>query len=187
MENELDEVVRTIDPVDASATEDRFVAKVELLENNCWLWHGSFSPAKSSNGYKRRALLWYGKGRKHGKMVFAHRYAYESRIGELPDQRYYALEQDCSTELCVNPEHFTLKHREVFAHRYHPNAMATIKANPLCQNGLHERTPENLIDQKIGNGKSRKLCRPCLKVSAKRSSANYYARTKAKAQEQAKD
>lgn len=180
MENELDEVARTIDPVDASATEDRFVAKVELLKNGCWEWHGSFALPRLSNGYKRRPLLWYGKGRKHGKMVFAHRYAYESRIGELPNSRYYALEQTCSTELCVNPEHYTLNHREVYANRYHPNALATIKANPLCQNGLHERTPENLITKKLGNGETRQICRPCLKVSAKRASAKYNAKKKNK-------
>lgn len=178
METELDEVVRTIDRVDASATEDRFVAKVELLENGCWEWHGSFAPPKSSNGYKRRALLWYGKGRKQGKMVFAHRYAYESRIGKLPDQRYYALEQTCSIELCVNPYHYNLKHREVFAHRSRPNLLASIKAQPMCRKGLHERTAENTITRKIGKGKTSDTCRPCLKISAKKASAKYNAKTK---------
>ena len=108
-------------------------------------------------------------------MVFAHRYAYESRIGELPDQRYYALEQTCELDLCVNPNHYELKHREIFALNSHPNLIASIKARPKCKNGLHDRTPENTL---IRN--TTPTCLPCQKVSAKKAQIKFHAKKKDK-------
>lgn len=163
-------------PLSQNITELNFARRVEVLDNDCWLWHGSFQPAKASNGYKRRPLLWSGQGRTNGKMVYAHRYAYDSRIGELPNQRYYALEQTCELDLCVNPNHYELKHREIFAHNSHPNLIASIKANPKCKNGLHDRTPENTL---IRN-KNTPTCLPCQKASAKKASAKFHAKKKAK-------
>lgn len=165
-------------PINANITEINFARRVEILENGCWLWHGSFQPAKASNGYKRRPLLWSGQGRQNGKMVFAHRYAYESRFGKLPNQRYYALEQTCQIDLCVNPRHYELKHREIFAHNSRPNLLASIKANPMCRAGLHERTEENTIVYKTKNG-TRRTCQPCQKVSAKKANDKHYAKKKA--------
>jgi hypothetical protein len=167
-----------LSPINANITEINFARRVEVLENGCWLWHGSFQPAKASNGYKRRPLLWSGQGRLSGKMVFAHRYAYESRVAELPDQRYFGLEQDCSTELCVNPRHYILTQRKVFADDARPSAFAVIRANPMCKNELHERTPENTATIKIKNGGTRTTCKPCLKKSASEASKRHKAKKK---------
>lgn len=157
-------------------TEINFARRVEVLENGCWLWHGSFQPAQKSNGYKRRPLLWSGQGRLNGKMVFAHRYAYESRIGELPNSRYFGLERNCSTELCVNPSHYILTKRKVFANKSHPNLIASIKAKPMCRNGLHERTPENTAIVKMSGGRTKTTCKPCLKKSASENNKRYKAK-----------
>lgn len=165
----------TLTPLTQTITEINFARRVEILDNDCWLWHGSFQPAKASNGYKRRPLFWSGQGRINGKMVFAHRYAYESRISELPNQRYYALEQTCELDLCVNPNHYELKHREIFAHNSRPNLIASIKANPKCRNGLHDRTSENTL---IRN-KTTSTCLPCQKASAKKANATFQAKKKA--------
>jgi hypothetical protein len=164
-----------LSPINANITEINFARRVEIMDNGCWLWHGSFQPAKASNGYKRRPLLWSGQGRQNGKMVFAHRYAYESRVRELPDQRYFGLEQDCSTELCVNPRHYILTQRKVFADDARPSAFAVIKANPMCRNGLHERTPENTA---IVKGRRSPTCKPCLKKSASEASKRHKAKKK---------
>jgi hypothetical protein len=163
-------------PLSQNNTELNFARRVEVLDNDCWLWHGSFQPAKKSNGNKRRPLFWSGQGRTNGKMVFAHRYAYESRIGKLPEQRYYALEQTCELDLCVNPNHYELKHREIFAHNSRPNLIASIKARPKCKNGLHDRTPENTL----ARNNNTPTCLPCQKVSAKKASDKFQAKKKAR-------
>lgn len=165
-------------PINANITEINFARRVEIMDNGCWLWHGSFQPAKASNGYKRRPLLWSGQGRLNGKMVFAHRYAYESRYDKLPDQRYYALERTCEQELCVNPRHYELTHRKKLALASRPMLLASIIANPMCRNGLHERTPENTVIHKDKGG-TRRTCLPCQKVSAKKASAKFHAKKKA--------
>jgi hypothetical protein len=107
-------------------------------------------------------------------MIYAHRYAYDTRIGELPEQRYYALEQTCELDLCVNPNHYELKHREIFAHNSHPNLIASIKARPKCKNGLHDRTPENTMIRI-----TTPTCLPCQKVSAKKAQIKFQAKKKA--------
>jgi hypothetical protein len=161
-------------PINANITEINFARRVEILDNGCWLWHGSFAPAKKCNGYKRRPLLWSGQGRS-GKIVFAHRYAYESRVRELPDQRYFGLEQDCSLDLCVNPRHYILTQRKVFADDARPMALAKVKAEPMCKNGLHERTPENTA---IVKGRRSPTCKPCLKKSMSEASKRFQAKKK---------
>ena len=166
-------------PLSHNHTEINFARRVEILDNGCWLWHGSFQPAKNSNGYKRRPLFWAGQGRTNGKMIYAHRYAYDTRISKLPDQRYYALEQTCKLDLCVNPNHYELKHREIFAHNSHPNLIASIKARPKCKNGLHDRTPENTATHKVKGG-TRQTCQPCHKASSKKASAKFHAKKKEK-------
>jgi len=164
-------------PINANITEINFARRVEIMDNGCWLWHGSFSLSTKSRP-KRHALLWAGQGRLNGKMVFAHRYAYESRYDKLPDQRWHALEQTCQTELCVNPRHYEIIHRKVLALAVRPLCMETIKTNPMCRNGLHKRTEENTLVYETKNG-TRRTCQPCLKVSAKKASAKYHAKRKA--------
>ncbi len=160
-------------PINANNIEINFARRVEILKNGCWLWHGSFSQPSKSNSYIRRPLLWSGE-----KVIFAHRYAYESRVAELPDQRYFGLERDCSTELCVNPRHFTLYQRRVFADDARPMALAKSKAEPMCKNQLHERTPENTATIKTKNGGTRTTCKPCLKKSASEAHKRFYAKKK---------
>ena len=164
-------------PLTQNITELNFARRVEILKNGCWLWHGSFS-LPSKDRPTRQPLLWAGQGRLNGKMVMAHRYAYESRLGKLPDQRYYALERTCEQELCVNPRHYELTHRKKLALASRPMLLASIIANPMCRNGLHERTPENTVIHKDKGG-TRRTCLPCQKVSAKKASAKFHAKKKA--------
>ncbi len=65
----------------------------------CWLWLG----AKVHNGY--------GQLKRSGKMVRAHRYAYELLIGPIPDG--LQLDHLCRIPNCVNPDHLeTVTSRE---------------------------------------------------------------------------
>lgn len=72
------------------ATE-RFWHRVELGDGGCWLWTGG----KTTAGY--------GSFKYDGHSGYAHRYAYEVMVGEIPD----GLELDhlCRVRNCVNPEH----------------------------------------------------------------------------------
>lgn len=79
--------------------EERFWAKVQKLEDGCWLWTGG----KRGCGY--------GTIRRNGKNTSAHVVAYEMLVGPIPD----GLEIDhlCRVRLCVNPEHMEpVTHRE---------------------------------------------------------------------------
>jgi hypothetical protein len=83
---------------------ERFFAKYELsyetaydyqtgheLFGFCWEWTG----ARDSSGYAR---LWVA-----GKMVQAHRFAYNHWIGAIPDG--FQLDHLCHNRGCVNPHH----------------------------------------------------------------------------------
>lgn len=72
--------------------EQRFWGKVDGGEvAECWEWLGT-----RSNGYGR----FVGGG---GRRVIAHRWAYESLIGPIPDGLH--LDHLCRNRACVNPWH----------------------------------------------------------------------------------
>jgi hypothetical protein len=165
---------KLLEPVDVSYTELRFVAQVELLDDDCWLWRGGFQKPRPATSNRRIPTLWKGQGRLNGKMVFAHRYAYEKRIGELPNPRYFALLKTCDTEMCVNPRHFEVSSRKPLALNARPALMESIMSNPLCKNGLHERTPETTLQRESSNS----TCAPCAKISQRERTARYLAKKK---------
>ena len=70
---------------------DRFLAKIVAYPHGCWIWQATTTP----NGY--------GQFRVDGRMVYAHRFAYELLVGPIPE----GLELDhlCRVRNCVNPAH----------------------------------------------------------------------------------
>jgi len=79
---------------EAMSDEERFLAKVRVSETGCWEWLGNRSP----NGYGR---FWW-----NGQKGLAHRFAYETFIGAIPEGK--ELDHKCRNEGCVNPEHLEL-------------------------------------------------------------------------------
>jgi len=70
--------------------ETRFFARVS--SESCWEWTGGVDPT----GYGR---FWFD-----GKMLYAHRWAYESLGGQtIPDG--YDVDHLCRNRRCVNPGH----------------------------------------------------------------------------------
>ena len=69
--------------------EERFWANVDRSES-CWLWTGSLSRG-------------YGQVMMHGRMVRAHRYAYELLVGSIPTG--LTIDHLCHVKNCVNPAH----------------------------------------------------------------------------------
>jgi len=136
---------RTINPVSADTIELNFVARVELLENGCWLWHGSVDTPHGKN-IRPVPTFWQATCRADHKLVRAYAYAYEKRVGELPDQKHFVFRNECGLLLCANPSHYRIEaRREMNERESLPVARAKAKANPMCRKGLHERTPENTL------------------------------------------
>lgn len=75
------------------STEERFWSKVDRT-GDCWVWMAACSP----KGY---GLFWH-----EGKMVLAHRLAFEWANGGVPE----GLQADhrCHQRNCVRPEHLRL-------------------------------------------------------------------------------
>lgn len=122
----------------------RFLAKVRIAENGCWIWTASLS-----RGYGQFQL----DGRRNGpsttarRPIKAHIVSYEHFVGPVPARR--ELHHLCGDPTCVNPDHL-----RAVTHAQHGAAHA--KARKRCRNG-HPRTPENLRPTKEGYY----ICRPC--------------------------
>ncbi|WP_220188598.1 HNH endonuclease signature motif containing protein [Streptomyces phytophilus] len=117
--------------IDVSA-EARFWAKVQPT-GFCWEWTAS-------------KLRGYGQfGLRAGKLVRAHRFAYELLVGPIPE----GLELDhlCRNRSCVNPDHL-----QPVTHRLNAGRRPM---RSHCPN-RHEFTPENTYEHA-----GHRYCRTC--------------------------
>lgn len=118
----------------------RFWAKVTKTET-CWLW----TAYKSNGGYGRIKIS--------GRMVPAHRVAYELLVGPIPA----GLEIDhlCRVRNCVNPDHLEPVTRAVNTLRgTSPSAQHAVKTH--CDNG-HPFDAANTYLRPTGG----RACRAC--------------------------
>lgn len=114
----------------------RFIAKLSIDDNRCWLWTGQLN----SRGYGRLYLA--------GKMALAHRLSYRHFHGEIPDD--LVVDHICNVKRCVNPMHLRLlTNAENITRAVHRDA---------CPNG-HPYTDDNVYV----DGRSRK-CRICVRA-----------------------
>lgn len=81
--------IERIDPEQSPL--ERFMDKVELDNNGCWLWTSTIL----RSGY---GTMWY-----RGQTISAHRLSYQFYIGPVPE-RLHVLHL-CDVKRCVNPEH----------------------------------------------------------------------------------
>lgn len=116
------------------------------MGSGCWEWTGS-----RGRGYGLFNL---------GKLLPAHRVAYELLIGPIPEG--YHAHHECGNSWCINPTHVRpMPAAEHYATRRHRNSMKT-----HCKRG-HEFTPENTIRHG-----GRRECRICENAN---QLARYYA------------
>ena len=130
--------------------EKRFMAKVVQAQNGCWLWGGAIQ----SRGYGS-----FGYGLR-GRSVLAHRFAYETFVGPIPedlqiDHACHSRDDKCpggkcAHRLCVNPAHLELVTQLVNCGRSAP------ARKTHCING-HEYTDANTIWKRNGS----RNCREC--------------------------
>jgi hypothetical protein len=71
----------------------RFMAKVRVDANGCWIWQGA------TGGAGRYGRVAIGSS----ETDQAHRVSYELHVGTIPEGHYVC--HRCDVTLCVNPEH----------------------------------------------------------------------------------
>jgi hypothetical protein len=132
--------------------EERWAMRVLIDPDGCWLWTGS----TGSNGY--------GQVRIDGRLIPAHRWAYEYKIGPISsgmriDHTCHNADPgcrvgpDCPHMLCVRPDHLeAVTHGE--------NIRRATFGRGVCKAGLHDITKPNAI-------KGRQ-CRECVNESNRR-------------------
>ena len=138
-------------PCPIGTPAERFAAKTRLGVAGCILWTG----ARSSRGYGSFAF--------EGKVVPAHRWAYEQAHGPVPAGLH--IDHLCRVPACVNPEHLEpVTPRENVLRS--PIAKAALNAlKTHCPLG-HPYTPENTYA--YGN---RRWCRICGREKVRRYKA----------------
>lgn len=127
---------------------ERFEAKITRTAS-CWLWTG----AKNSAGY--------GQIREGGKLLYAHRVAYELHVAQIPEGM--VIDHLCRTPACVNPRHLQpVPTRENLARGLAPSAVTN--RTGYCQRG-HAMTPENSYRRPDGHST---MCRACQEIRERR-------------------
>lgn len=134
---------------------ERFTKRVQKLDNGCWMWKGTVH----RHGYGR---FYIGQG----AVVRAHRWAYETWVGPIPEgMQIDHLCHDphecpggfsCPHRRCVNPEHMGLVTMEENLRRRSSNFRTH------CPKG-HEYSGDNLYVTKAGS----KQCVECNRVRAR--------------------
>lgn len=138
--------------------EARFIAKLAVKKNGCWIWIGQ----------KHRGN---GKFYYQGKKRLAHRVAYEHWVGDIPDgmvlDHFF-----CDNPSCVNPSHVRPATQRENLLRGNTQA-AKFAAQTHCKHG-HKFTPKNTYYTKKaywskGGGVATAGARKCRKCGAERA------------------
>lgn len=79
---------------------DRLMANSVVIDTGCWQWIGAITP----KGYGK--LNVYCKVKRKTVSRWAHRVAYETLVGPIPDDMQ--VDHTCEHEGCINPNHFEL-------------------------------------------------------------------------------
>ena len=136
----------------------RFWNKVEITDD-CWLW----TAATTSNGYGSFGL--------NGCVVYAHRFAYELCIGQIPEDQQVL--HSCDNPPCCNPAHLFLgshadnmadmatKHRNRFGVSHHNAKLSDIKVAQIRAGYAAGETQRTLAKKYCVNQSciSRSICR----------------------------
>lgn len=126
---------------------ERFLPKYEVTDE-CWLWTAAIDRA----GYGRI-------GGADGRILYAHRVAYELAVGEIP--KGLVIDHLCRVRHCVNPDHLeVVSQRQNILRGTAPVVENARKTH--CKWG-HEFTPEN-TRIRLRPGDTERVCIACAKI-----------------------
>ena len=131
--------------------EERFWAKVNA-DGVCWEWMA----AKDTKGY--------GVFNPNGKLVRAHRFAWENLVGPIPEGLH--IDHLCRNRICVCIDHLEPVTPGVNQKRGTSAVRRTLQAATVthCPQG-HEYSEENTYVRKANNARS---CRECHRDTERR-------------------
>lgn len=125
-----------------SSIEERFWAKVQKGDGpeDCWVW----TAHTDEKGYGTFSV--------YPKMLKAHRYAYETLVGSVPEDR--VLDHLCRNPACVNPDHL-----EVVTNR--ENILRGVSIVAVCAKVTHcpQGHPYDSLNTRLYQG--RRYCKAC--------------------------
>jgi hypothetical protein len=126
------------------STPQEFKRRLDIVhgywDTPCWCWQMS-----RRNGYGQAVF--------NGKIIYAHRLAYELFKGPIPDGM--EIDHLCKITICCNPDHLRLLTKE-------ENIRGSRNSNrfkPSCSKG-HLFSKHGYI-RKLPNGLNRRVCRIC--------------------------
>jgi hypothetical protein len=131
----------------APTQEERFWAKVDI-GHGCWDWTAATRPGG-------HGVFFTGGGHKIGRLVFAHRFAYELVNGPIPPGAHVL--HKCDNAPCVRPDHLELgDHAKNMAdaaarlrmRRGHEHGMARLTENEVLK--IRELSARGWSRGKIG-------------------------------------
>jgi len=129
--------------------------------NTCWFWTGGV-------GYNAYGQFNYGD-----QTVLAHRFAYGSLLGPIPNG--YIIHHKCRSKRCVNPDHL-----QAVPRGNHPGDGPDINRNKThCLRG-HEFSKENTQIRQNKRGEKYRQCIMCKKMGTPQKSRHIYTPTKIK-------
>jgi hypothetical protein len=132
----------------SKSNEQRFMEKVNKTDT-CWEWIG----AKIPKGYGR---FGYYKEEKGHVTCYAHRFAYELFIGDIPEGM--TIDHLCKNTSCVNPEHLeVVSSYENLMRSDSPSSLAAKRTH--CVNG-HPFDEEN-----TRRWKNKRICKTCDRIN----------------------
>jgi hypothetical protein len=123
---------------------ERFMAKVRVLKNGCWLWIG-------------RLRKGYGRLRVNNprRMVGAYRWAFEHFRGPIPEG--FEPDHVCRLRACVNPFHLEIVTRAVNVLRGE-SPVAKNARKTHCKRG-HAFRADNIYYDRDGHRQCKACCR----------------------------
>lgn len=141
---------------------EEFIFERAIPEPNtgCWIW----TLGVNKNGY--------GKLKKNGKSLFAHRYVYEAMIGRIPNGMQ--IDHVCAMVCCVNPAHLEpVTCRENIRRAQKRNPESRVRLGKISQKRRDARThcphghPYSGDNVRIASNKQR-VCKTCMRERMRR-------------------